>query len=364
MKICFFTDDITKIGGIERVTSILCSELYQGYEIDIVSIFKGRDKTAYPFPKEIEIRYLTKKKHGIKPHSFKRTINLLKTLTIVRRYFKKNNYDLVIAQSFPPAFAMFISGFNKNKIIVCEHVYAWYYNKIIQNIRKYIYNQLRALIVLTSKDKLFFKSYGLKTDIFVIPNPADIDTPSNIIKREPYRLIAAGRLEYQKGFDNLIRSFCEVHKLHPEWVLDIYGKGSLKDELQNLIDSQHLSESVKLRGITDSLNVEFCKSQIYVLSSHFEGFPMVLIEALSCGLPCIAYDCPNGPSDIITSDNGILVPDQDEKALTEAIIKLIEDENLRNLMQSHAKSSVQRFEKHNIALMWEKLINQFSIYGK
>lgn len=208
MRICFFLSDYTKIGGIERVTTTLASRLCKvpGLTVEIISMFKGKDMPNYNLPSEIKVNYLVSKPHGLKPHSFKRIISLFSNLYAVREFFKKHEYDLVIGQSFPMALTLFLSGIPKKHIIAVEHVYSGYYGETIQRIRDYVYKRVREIVVLTYADKMFFQSRIPQQTISVIPNPVckPDGLPSNLKSKA---IITVGRLEYQKGYDNLINAF-------------------------------------------------------------------------------------------------------------------------------------------------------------
>ena len=360
MQIAFFLSDITKIGGIERVTSLLANYLTNNpnLKIDIVSLFKGRDKPNYHISDRIKIHYLSESSHGAKPHSLGRIKSLIKKIGKVNTFFSNADYDIVLAQSFPSAFALFFSEFPKNKVIAVEHVYAQYYNRILQKIRASIYRRFGKVVVLTNNDKIFFDSFLPRNKTIVIPNPVCLaDTQISSLKNK--LIVSVGRLEYQKGYDTLINCMNELHAHYPEWRLNIYGDGTLRDKLQYQIDSNHLSAHVKLCGQTNDINSKLREASFYVMSSHFEGFPMVLVEAMNQGLPCVSFDCPNGPSDIIVNGkNGILVPDQNKDELIKAMTILIQDQNLRKQMGLYASKSTNRFSIEIISQRWEKLFEE------
>lgn len=357
MKICFFLSDITKVGGIERVTSTLVSQLieFQDINIDIVSMFKGREFLNYSIPDTVSIKYLIQKKHGAKPHSFGRAITMFSNLAIVRNFFINSDYDIVIAQSFPIALSLFLSGYPPKKIIAVEHVFAGYYNRFVQIIRFYVYSKMRQIVVLTKADKLFFEK-GLPSEhIKVIPNPVrKIDTIYAPLTNK--KIISVGRLEYQKGYDNLIKGFAELHSKYPDWELNIYGEGSLRNSLQRQINKLGLKNVVNLCGLTDDIDSKLEESAFFVMPSRFEGFGMVLVEAMSHGVPCISYDCPNGPSDIIKNGhNGLLVENQNLSALMTAIESLIKDPIERKRLGHNAPESISCFSESVIAQKWYEL---------
>ncbi len=357
MKLVFFLSDITKVGGIERVTAILTEGLIQtnNYSIEIASLFHGRKLPNYNISDNIPITYLVNSHHGKKPHSFKRALKMLSNISAVRKYFKNCDCDFVIAQSFPLALMMWLSGFNPKKIIAVEHVYAWYYGKPLQILRKFIYKQFVQVVVLTNSDKKYFIKQGLIGNVTVIPNPVELINHKK--STSPLKkIIGIGRLVYQKGFDNLIPAFKKIHDKYPEWQLEIFGDGPLHDKLQSIIDDNHLNTAVHLRGISNNISEELSNSYAFILPSRFEGFPMVLIEAMNQGVPCISYNCPNGPADIVKDKlNGLLIKNQDIESMIDSLEWLINHPNERQKMSTFAPESVQEFSKKIVIRKWEDL---------
>ncbi|EGR3023171.1 glycosyltransferase, partial [Vibrio parahaemolyticus] len=168
------------------------------------------------------------------------------------------------------------------------------------------------------------------------------------------RIIAVGRLEYQKGFDVLVRLFKEVDELGVK--LDIYGVGSEKDELERIINQNNI-KNIELKGKTNDIKEEYIKSDFLVMSSRFEGFGMVLVEAMECGLPCLSFDCPTGPSDIIDHGfNGYLVKLGDERDFINRLIELSSNFELRNELGINAKKSTEKFKIERIIKQWESVL--------
>ena len=360
MKICIIISDITKVGGIERVTSTLLDELTPQLDLnfEILSLFKGRETPAYPIPDNVKIYYLTNEAHGVKPHSWKRAFKMFTLTSKLKKFLKTQCYDIIMIQSFPPSLLSILAGIDKQKVIVVEHVYAGYYGKLANIIRDRAYSQFAKIVVLTSNDKEFFINRGLGDKTIVIPNPV---LPSNEPKSscEAKRIISVGRLVYQKGYDNLIDIFKVVNKTHPDWKLDIFGDGPLKNQLLQKIKSDGLEDIVNLKGISNNIPSELSLSSIFVLSSHFEGFSMVLVEAMNQGVPCVSFACPNGPSDIVkTGLNGILVADQDMDGMIKALNFMIENPDKRVEYGKNAPNSVKHFSKELIAQMWMTLFNE------
>lgn len=207
-----------------------------------------------------------------------------------------------------------------------------------------------AFVCLTNEDK---KLWGNIDNIHVIPNfLSNVTYPQSSLDSK--RVIAVGRLCYQKGYDRLIQAWFHISRKHPDWTLDIYGDGPLKLQLDTLIQSYGLCVNCKIKAPIPNIEEEMAKSSMLALSSHFEGLPMVFLEAMCCGLPIVSFDCKCGPKDIIT-DNGIIVADGDINGLSGAIIQLIENTEQRKAMGIASYKKSQHYSESVIMQKWETL---------
>jgi glycosyltransferase involved in cell wall biosynthesis len=165
-----------------------------------------------------------------------------------------------------------------------------------------------------------------------------------------------GRYNDAKGYDYLIPAWSLVHQKHPDWVLNVYGSGELRDQVIQWINDYQLEETIILHEPTDNIMEKYLESSICVLSSRYEGFSMVIAEAMSCGVPCVSFDCPHGPRTIIANgEDGLLVEYLNTKALADGICKLIEDENLRIQFGCRAKQNIQRYSQEKVMGQWHQL---------
>jgi glycosyltransferase involved in cell wall biosynthesis len=176
------------------------------------------------------------------------------------------------------------------------------------------------------------------------------------------RIISIGRLDEQKGFDLLIKAFSIVHKNEKDWYLDIYGNGLEYDKLTRCINHLDLRGKIKIKNSTPAIYEEYKKSDFFVLSSRYEGFGLVLAEAMFCGIPCVSFNCDYGPSEIIhDGEDGLLVKNGDVEDLAKKIDWMITHEKERKEMGIHAHESAKRYAKEPIMQQWMKLFDEMTV---
>ena len=221
------------------------------------------------------------------------------------------------------------------------------------HIMKSLYH-CQCVVTLTKQDLPFWEPYA--QHIEVIPNMLTIKS-KRVVDYGAKRVISAGRYMSEKGFDRLLEAWHHINSHFNDWHLYIFGNGD-RTPYQQIADKFQLGNTIHIMPATDNIAEEFSKSSIYVMSSRYEGFGLVLAEAMSCGLPCISFDCPYGPRDIITDgEDGILVKNGNVEALSKAIERLMTDESLRQSMGEKAIINVARFDSSIIMTRWEELFS-------
>ena len=365
MKIVFNTDQIYLHGGIEKVMALKASYFanLEDFEVYIVTTEQKAHPPCYAMDPKVKLIDL-----GIdynRSASYFSTENLRKSIkhfNLQKNLFKKLKPDIIISpnHNFDHYWLPFISG--KSKILK-----EWHGSRFAEELQReksvlktkikfYFTDFLNSLydriVVLNEDEKCYVKS----GNGVVIPNPTEITTlRADLIKK---RVIAAGRISPVKAFDQLIQIFAQVHPDFSDWELHIYGQDYLdtQEKLQKLINAYQLTNVVYFMGSVDNLTETMADYSIYGMTSETECFPMVLLEALSVGMPVISYDCPNGPRNILTSgEDSFLIPDKNLTIFAKQLKILMKNEDLRTEMGARGLQNVQRFSVEIVMTRWQNL---------
>lgn len=278
-KIVFLIADISCVGGIERVNSLLANGFIDiDYDVEIISLYKTNENINYYLNENITVSYINNDSYTGRPGSVSRLLKHLLSFRKLNKKLSNTTRNYTIVNSFPMAVLGFPACLLSNsRFIVIEHVHAFYYKKPLRIFRNLIYKFYDAIVTLTEQDKLFYNKKH--PNVYKIENPLSFDTEikANIDSKN---IIAVGRLEKQKGFDLLISAYSKVDKkIRSGWTLNIYGQGGEKEHLQRLIDHYNLDNEIFLHGIVSNISEIYNKHSIFTFSSRFEGFGMVLVEA-------------------------------------------------------------------------------------
>lgn len=365
MKIVYVVYDYINPGGTERVLSVKVNFLIeQGYDVSIISLRAKTEVPFFDFSSAINFYYL-----DIDPYNYdskNKKLFIRKTTEL----FNQINPDISITMGLGITLYMheidhpckkiyelhFAKYKRKNELIFLDK---YYLGRFISDIYSYkhtrIIKKYDAFVVLTEEDKL---SWRYISNIEVIPNPKSFE-PSSIAKLDAKRVISVGRYTYQKGLDQLIDIWAIIHDKHPDWELCFFGKGSKQKRLERQVDKLGLSSVIKFNPPTTDIEAEYNKSSIYAMTSNYEGLPLVLIEAMSCGVPSVAYACKCGPKDILTNEeDGFLISKGNKIQFIDRMLFLIENENIRKKMGHSALINMQRYNIINIMPYWIKLFDK------
>lgn len=375
MKLLYCIRATYNPGGMERVLLNKVTYLVgkMGWEIVVVTTDQQGRPPFYPFPKEVRmvdlgINYAddNDKNVFVKITGYLRRKRIhQKRLTALLR---QEQPDVVV--SLYPSESSFIPAIKDGSKKVLELHFCKFFR--LQYGRKgllgaidqwrtkldeRIVRKFDKFVVLTEEDKGY---WGNLPNIEVIGNAA-MSMAKEVSDSSCKRVIAVGRLDYQKGFDRLIKAWKIVSNVHKDWQLDIFGQGEWEDMLQQMIDENGLKEMTHINRPTKNIGKEYAQSAMLVMSSHYEGFPMVLVEAMACGVPAVSFNCTCGPRDIIRDgENGLLVKDGDIEGLANALMRLMDDESLRRQMGAEARKVVDTFSEEKIMTKWVDLFTSLT----
>lgn len=372
MKIVYCLNSISESGGIARVTVTKANALVEipGNEVFVCVTDHTDNELSNQLSPKVKIVDLN---IGYYRDDWKSKWYILKGIIVKRRKHKKAlkksldeiRPDIVISVGLCEKY--FLPRIKGNAKIIREfHCLKSYrlllsiglwdrVKSCVENIYDYglKIKKYDRIVVLTEEDRLLHWTGNKK--VTVIPNALTFSsTKTSSLTNK--KVITLGRLVEEKNHSSLINAFSKVVKRYPDWILEIYGDGCLKETLQNQIDAMGLSSNVRLMGTNPNPRELYLDSSIFVLSSRFEGFGLVLIEALECGVPVVSYDCPCGPKDIITDGkDGFLVPSGNEEILAEKICYLIEHPEVRLKMGRAAKVKAENYSESKIGAQWMSL---------
>jgi len=349
-------------GGAERVAATLVNAWAErGDDVTLVSTFSGRGDCYYEISSRVHVVYLA----DLVRSTVTGVLNAWRRFIALRRLIRTARADVVVSFLAHVNVAVIAASRGTGiPVIACEHTNpiaaprGWFQ----RYMARCLYPRADVLTVLTAGivDPLRKEIPALR-NVVVLPNPVDADvlrywkTPGAPGSRK--RVLAAGRLHPIKQFNVLIDAFATLAHEFPDWDLYIWGEGPTRDSLARQIGALQLDGRVFLPGMTRELWTEMANADIYALTSHFEGLPMAMMEAMAIGLPCVAFDCPTGPRELTRDGrDGVLVDRRDVGGLAAAFRELFSSEDLRGELGRKAAASVrERFSTAVILARWDRL---------
>ena len=373
LKIVYLTPALYMAGGVERVLTLKANYFadHFGYDITII-LTEGKDKPLfYPLSDKIKVINLNigfeelwtcsfakkifvylKKQHQFKKALTKELMRLRPDITVslLRREI---NFLNDIKDGSRKIGELHVNranyrNFEADETNCIKQLFAklWMHS-LVSKLKR-----LDHFVVLTEEDK---SAWPELQNIWTIPDPLSF-LPTQHSPLTEKRVIAVGRYVYQKGFDLLLQAWAKIEKNHSDWQMAIYGDGNREPYEQQMKELGIDSSRCHLNGPTADIQKEYVNSSVFVFSSRFEGFGMVLVEAMACGLPVVSFACPCGPKDIVKDgDDGLLVENGNVNALTDSLIRLMGDADLRRRMAANGIKNVQRFSIEHIAKCWKDL---------
>ena len=372
MKIIYIVRSLHPVGGIERTLSDKANWLVaQGHQVMFVTYMQGKDSVYFPLDKRVQLYDLECSTFSLYKHPAYSRFFYFRQLHNRFRERLKNVLDdflpdvVVVAIPSAEDFVWDLIKVTQNaKVIIESHIAFEYFliGKSFTDRLLYVFTPpLKAirkadmLIALTDYDASCWRQQDV-SNVHVVQNPVTYYADGiNNKKKERGRIIAVGRLASQKRFDRLIEAFSLLSGKYPEWYIDIFGEGELRGTLENLIKTKGLVGRINILNFVQDIYTEYMKSQFLVLSSDYEGFGLVITEAMACGVPVVSTDCPFGPSDIIDDGKTGLLAKMEVEDLAQKMEWMISHDMERRMMGEDAYKKAAQYRKEVVMPRWEKL---------
>lgn len=364
MRLLYITNQVCGAAGLERVLSIKASYLVEklNYEVHIITLNQNNNDLFYPFNEKINYHDLSVKGNPISYitnywSKIKSIVREVKpdVISVCDDGLKAFTLPYLLKKYCPIIYERHVS---KNVQLQTENA------SIVQKLKtKAVYlimgvaaKKFDKFVVLTDDN---LKEWHLN-NIMVIENPLSFYTKSSS-KLQNKKVLVVGRHCFQKGYDRLLQSWKIVTEKYPDWHLDIYGKFQHDNYYQKLATDINISDSVSFFKPVKNIDEKYEEASIYAMSSRFEGFGMVLIEAMAYGVPCVSFNCPCGPKGIITDqEDGFLVENGNVKNFAEKIMQLISNDELRLKMGGKAKTKARQYLPEYVVPKWDVLFKDLT----
>lgn len=356
-KICFFSGDITRSGGTERVAVQLANALQEDhtYEICVISLTEHQEKPFYPLNPEIN-RYRLGER-WINPGP-----GYIPLIGKLRKFLKSKQIDVIIDVDIVlDVLSIPATRWIKTKVVSWEHFNCEFeqqilYRKLISRLTVHFSDYI---ITLTETDKQNYgKILGRTTQISAIYNIAHTMKKNEDVLREKW-IVTVGRLTYQKGIEYLSKIAVSVLKKHRDWKWLILGDGEDRNILEQAILENKLEDQLILKGTVDEVEWYLDRARLFVLTSRYEGFGMCLVEAMQMHVPCVSFDIKIGPSEIIIDNqNGILIPPFECEQMIGAIDNLIENPDKLEKFSANTMIGFERYRSEHIKKKWDNILNE------
>lgn len=350
--IAILISDISRSAGTERAVVNLCNCLVERTDnhVYIISVYsKSDNQLFYKIDDRVKVIHLG---YSYFEGRFKRCMDYFELRNQIKGIIKENNIQVILGTIH--AYNILLSTLKGIKRIGCEHLNYFSCPTLVRPLRRLAYRKLDFVVLLTQQDA---SHYGFLNPekICVIPNISSFESVEEA-QLSAHKIIMVGRFAVQKGYDILIDIISKIKHRMQDWTIDIYGQGQERALIEKRIKEDDLQKIIKIHSPVSNIRDKMLDSSIYLMTSRNEGLPMVLIEAQSCGLPIVAFDCPEGPREIVTDNvNGFLVENFDSDLLGDRIIELIENSDKRKEFGLGAINSAKRFTPDAVIARWTEL---------
>lgn len=381
MKIIYVHDAIARLGGVERVFVEKMNYLAEEYaqNVCLITTCQGNHPLAFPLSDKVKhidlsVRFHTKYQYSLPKRLYmgwkmdkelkvklNDTVNSINPDVIITTSYYgadvvcqlKCRAKKIIESHAPKEFVGRNDGVNRNYI--SRMFRKWQYRQYFKTVEK----KNDAIVTLTTGDAKCWNS----ENVVVIPNIVDLQVSTSTQQTNKIALFA-GRFLNEKGLSRMLEAWKIVVDKRPDWTLRLVGEGDLKEELVRLSKTLGIENNVVFAETTKNIVAEYCNASLFLLTSRFEGFGLVLVEAMQCGVPCVSFDCPYGPADIIDNGHdGILVETGNVEEFATAVLKLINDNELRREMGKAAQIKAKKYLPEVVMPQWMDLFNRLSNEG-
>lgn len=344
-------------GGGERVAVSLANELTKKYEAHLIGITTKQSDLFFGINSQV-------KYSNFFDHRVRLSKNILKISKMLKKYFLDNEIEVAFGIGIFSNIFLSLSGIGiSTKVVLCDHTNSITANReLSKKVQRYVGTKLAdKIITLTQEDrKNYIRKYGISENRIAYIYNWKENRLSNIpYNDESTKIVTVGRFDYQKGYDYLIQVAKKVLAKMPDWTWEIYGSGKQDevDKIRDLITENDLQDKLVIKGLEKNQDLIYGDKGIYVMTSRYEGLPLVLLEAQQYNLPIVSFRCPTGPSEIVEDGvNGYLIDCYDTDKMSEKLLELMKNDDLRQSFSDHAKDTMDKFDKNKILNQWIELI--------
>lgn len=356
-KICIVKWILNDSGGGERVAVSLANELTKKYEVHLIGITTKESDLFFKINSQV-------KYSNFFDHRVRLSKNILKISKLLKKYFIDNEIEVAFGIGISANVFLSLAGIGtQTKVVLCDHTNSITDNsELSQKVQRYVGTKLAdKIITLTQEDREnYIKKHGVSDErICYIYNWKEAALSDVSYNNKSTKIVTVGRFDSQKGYDYLVQVAKKVLSEKSDWTWEIYGSGNQDevDKIKELIKENNLQDKLLIKGLEKNQDLIYGDKGIYVMTSRYEGLPLVLLEAQQYNLPIVSFCCPTGPSEIVEDGvNGFLVDCYDTDKMSEKLLKLMENESLRHSFSAHAKDNMDKFDKNRILNQWIELI--------
>lgn len=379
MKIAYILDSVARVGGTERIMTEKMSYMADklGYEVHLITYQQGAH--PLPFPLSPRVKHTDLGCRFVELYKHNALLRIVKTISLKRRLYKRIattistiKPDVIVTTTYSDTD---MKAMNRCKTAAMKTIESHVSFENTTDGHTFEKARMRrtlrevalcdVLITLTVEDAAAWQSslsrartgHGVPR-IATIPNIISHYPESVTYKAGARRAIAVGRLHRQKGFDILIDAWGSINAKHPDWALDIYGSGPERAALEAQIAQQGMQASITIHDPVQDIFRKYAESSLFLLSSRYEGFGLVLLEAMAAGLPVVAFDCPFGPEMILGQGHPCLIENGNTQAFAERINAIIEDEQERKTLSNDSRKRAKQYTPEEVMPRWDALYKE------